>query len=365
MPGTPGASQIRSNQPGSSTKSGTIGGSQSANPATPAANADAAASLDYNIRDDEKTLSFANFNRNKNIPNTASYLSYPQNLAALTSTDYVRFIFKNYKPPFKDPSPRGNVSGYNASIMSLENDATLSPIALYMPEDIQAQYATQWGGKSIQNLTGSILQKSAGLASGDLSPFVKNIGEQAGSIGESVFIGAVGKALEALQKTGQGEGLDKNDIFSTTAGVVINPNSELLFQGFDLRNFNLSFKLVATNTGEAETIRKIITTIKKAMLPKLQTGESFKGEGSKDGDTQNFIGVPSLVQVQFMQGTQENPWVTQFKPCAITSLNINYTPDGAYATYYTGAPVSITMDIGFAETKLVYREDIFYGGPTF
>ena len=77
MPGTPGASQIRSNQPGSSTKSGTIGGSQSANPATPAANADAAANLDYNIRDDEKTLSFAKFNRDKNIPNTAPCRSPP------------------------------------------------------------------------------------------------------------------------------------------------------------------------------------------------------------------------------------------------------------------------------------------------
>lgn len=356
--GGSGASPNGGRPPGTTPSTGAAGTTSG----TSASNADA----DLSNIDAENTLSFSKFNRS--APSDGkSYLSYPQGLASDGNTDYVRFVFKQYEPPFKKSAPRGNVSGYNASITSLVDDPSLTPIALYMPEDIQAQYGAQWGGKSIQNITGSILQSGASLVNGDLGAFGKNFSDKAGALAESGLIALISKGLEGLQKTGQGEGLTTNDVFSTTAGVVINPNSELLFQGFDLRTFNLSFKLVAATDKEAETIRDIIATFKQAMLPKLQTGKYYKDENQNTTftDSQNFIGVPSLVQVQFMQGPQENPWVTQFKPCAITSLNVNYTPDGAYATYYTGAPVSITMDIGFAETKLVYREDIFKGGQSF
>jgi hypothetical protein len=113
------------------------------------------------------------------------------------------------------------------------------------------------------------------------------------------------------------------------------------------------------------------------MLPKINTGQPAGGAGSRRGaapdnpeqqnagDVQNFIGVPSLVEVSFMTGNGENRYVTQFKPCAITSLNVNYTPDGAYSTYKNGEPVAVVMQIGFAETKLVYREDIYDEGPSF
>lgn len=290
-----------------------------------------------------------------------TYLQYPSNLEAAESTDYVRFLFKKYKAPFSsgatDTAIRGSQKGYNQSVTTLQPDDGLRPIALYMPEDIQAQYGAQWGGRSIQNLTANML-----IGAGDVTDpgkFIQSLQGSLGSVAESTFYGAINEVVGQLQKTGQGEGLNTNDIFGSVGGIVLNPNTELLFQGFDLRTFTLSFKLVANEEKDTTTIRSIITTFKRAMLPKINEGVKAEDGAADKTGTQNFIGVPSLVDVTFMQGAAPNPWVTQFKPCAITSLNVNYTPDGSYSTYRDGAPVAITLQIGFSETKLVYREDIF------
>lgn len=306
-------------------------------------------------------ITFATFRTGGKLPNDTSYLKYPSNLAAVEETDYVRFIFKEYKAPFSsgatDTGNRGSQIGYNQSSKNLVTDTGLTPIALYMPEDIQAQYGAQWGGRSIQNLTANML-----IGAGDVTDpgkFIDSLKGSLGSVGESVFYGGINQVVGQLQKTGQGEGLNTNDIFGSVGGIVLNPNTELLFQGFDLRTFTLSFKLVANEQADTTSIRSIISTFKRAMLPKINEGVKANDEAAGKTGTQNFIGVPSLVEVTFMQGAKVNPWVTQFKPCAITSLNVNYTPDGSYSTYRDGAPVAITLQIGFSETKLVYREDIF------
>ena len=63
-----------------------------------------------------------------------------------------------------------------------------------------------------------------------------------------------------------------------------------------------------------------------------------------------------------MRGAIEHKALPRYKMCAITSVDVNYTPDGAYATYNDndnpGQPVAIELSIGFQETKLVFAEEI-------
>ena len=49
--------------------------------------------------------------------------------------------------------------------------------------------------------------------------------------------------------------------------------------------------------------------------------------------------------------------------CAITSVDVNYTPDGQYATYKDsqGQPVAITLTVNFQETKICFSEDVKLG----
>ena len=59
-----------------------------------------------------------------------------------------------------------------------------------------------------------------------------------------------------------------------------------------------------------------------------------------------------------MKGATEHTYVTQYKPCAISKVEVNYTPDGTYATYEDGAPVATELRVIFMETKLIFAHEI-------
>ena len=63
-----------------------------------------------------------------------------------------------------------------------------------------------------------------------------------------------------------------------------------------------------------------------------------------------------------MTGAGVNKKLAQYKPCAMTRVQVNYTPDGTYATYQDGSPVAIELQLGFMETKLIFAEEISYTG---
>lgn len=326
------------------------------------------------VDNNPETLSYRFLSNGGETLNSGEFLTYPQELEGGTysqETDYVRFRFKKYKAPFSFGVQQSASATYNSNVLNLYDDPELPTVMMYMPEDIQAAYGTQWGGKSIQSTTANAIRGTAGLARGDFDAFIDGLTNQVTNNAKAgATAGATQGLLKALSDIGQGEGLNINDVFGSTRSVILNPNTELLFQGFDLRTFNLQFKMVARDDKEANEIRKIIYCFKAAMLPRLdeQEGRNRQDEqsigigGTNQG---NLIGVPDLVDVKFMHKSAYHPYLTQFKPCAITGLQINYTPDGSYATYKDGQPVALTMNVQFSETKLVYREDVRFGGPTF
>jgi len=84
--------------------------------------------------------------------------------------------------------------------------------------------------------------------------------------------------------------------------------------------------------------------------------------GNTDADgIVSFVKVPAIADVTFMSGGQPNKNVSQFKPSAMTDLDISYTPDGAWATYRDGTPVATTLRATFKELKMVYQEEIAQG----
>ena len=63
-----------------------------------------------------------------------------------------------------------------------------------------------------------------------------------------------------------------------------------------------------------------------------------------------------------MRGDEPHPYIPQFKPCAIQAVEVNYTPDGTYATYQGGAPVAVELRVNFMETKIIYANEISLDG---
>ena len=292
---------------------------------------------------------------------TAGSLRYPNDVATAEESDYVLFEFYKYQPPFqginRGATTGGSsaVSAYNQSVADEKfyEKQTVGPVVLYMPEDISTGYKANWSGKSFSNMGREVL---AAAGSGDLGQALGNASQFA-ETGLNMLLPNVGNKLirETISKI-TGEQVSQNDVFGSTRGLILNPNVELLFGGVDLRNFQLNYKLVPRNDTEAAAIESIIKTFKKAMLPSFAEAGDLTFS-SADATPDNFIRVPNVCRVSFMKGSDVNSHVPQYKMCAITQVDVNYTPDGAYATYGDGRMVAYQLSLNFQETKLIFAEE--------
>ena len=293
-------------------------------------------------------------------------------------SDYVYFEFYNYLPPFSSgiigSGEEGKLNAYNASVndQNLQKASNLPGIMLYMPEGVTSSYKADWTGKKFGNITASVLRAGKALSQGDADKFAKDaltgLGGAAGRLGDQ----ASALAIKSLVSSVTGDSIEASDIFSSVGGAILNPNAELIFGGHDLRTFKVKFLMVPYNKEEAAQIDAITRVFKKAMLPKFQSSSSGFFGGNSDSQKKapsqgkhGWIGLPNLCKFTFMQGSNAHPYVTQFKPCAITDFDVSYTPDGVYAATYEGYPVATQIEIGFIETKLVYDEDVSTSGASY
>ena len=292
-------------------------------------------------------------------------LRYPRDGAMAAGSDYVLFEFYKYQPPFqninKGATKRGstplavyNQSATDSSFYKKETK-TQEDVVLYMPEDVSTGYRANWSGKAFSNIGASAL---ALAGSGDVGQVAENALNAIGTTFNQLIPNAGNKTVQQIISKATGEQLSQNDIFGATRGVILNPNVELLFGGHDLRNFQLNYKLVPRNPDEAADIKKIINQFRKAMLPSFGDGsDTFNLTSGKD-IANSFIKIPNFCRVSFMRGSNLNPDVAQYKMCAITQVDVNYTPDGTYATYEDGSMVAIQLTLNFQESKLIFASEV-------
>lgn len=140
-------------------------------------------------------------------------------------------------------------------------------------------------------------------------------------------------------------------LLSRTTGKIINPNLELLFQKPTLRPFSFQFKMSARSREEAADIVRIIRFFKQNMSPQ-------KGGGSGGTSANLFLKAPNTFQIHYMhKGTEEHPFIGRPKECAMTSFEVDYTPDGNYSTLRDGFMTSYTISMSLKELEPVFYED--------
>jgi hypothetical protein len=55
----------------------------------------------------------------------------------------------------------------------------------------------------------------------------------------------------------------------------------------------------------------------------------------------------------------DHPYLNKFKPCALSNFQVNYTPDGSYATFEeTGSLTAYEITMDFSEIIPIYDTDI-------
>ena len=152
------------------------------------------------------------------------------------------------------------------------------------------------------------------------------------------------KKLAAAAMAGQASGLGAQ-LLTRTTGAIINPNTELLFNGPTMRNFGFSFNMSARSLKEAQDITLIIRALKQGMsVRRSQSGL--------------FLLSPNIFELKYISGSgTQNPHLNKFKMCAMTALNVNYTPNQTFMTFENNMPVAYQVDMQFSELEPIFNTD--------
>ena len=155
------------------------------------------------------------------------------------------------------------------------------------------------------------------------------------------------QAMSKLAGSVFGVELDADTVLARQGGRVLNPNAEMLFQAV-IRDFAFSFLMIARSQKEGDEIRKIIRFLKLGMAPKYRTTTYLKAPDVFTLEYKNGKGKDDLLKT-----------VNQFNPggLALTTMNVDYAPNGYWSAYRDSQPVILKMDLNFTELRPIYEGD--------
>jgi len=310
-------------------------------------------------------------------------LKYPEDLLDSGQDTLVITQFR-YNPP------RGNIFTTNANVFQngLERNTALSEqiltVILPAPNNASDSNNVSWGPDNMNNLTaaaasgvlnnmgGTAASGAAGailgtivsaLTSGSLSglPTGGALGIKA-AVYKALFDQASGSAnagslintaLASQALNMAGFEVSPESILSSGAGVIPNSNLELLFNAPTLREFTFDYRLSPRSRNEATIVRNIIRSFKQGMAPRKVNAQGGTGRGGY------FLATPNVFKLQYKTGNSSIEGVNKIKICALTGFSVNYTPDGQWAAYEGGQPVSYIIRMSFNELDPVYENDYY------
>ena len=118
------------------------------------------------------------------------------------------------------------------------------------------------------------------------------------------------------------------------------------------------YKMSPRSSDEAKTVNQILRFFKQGMAAKKLLSSSGDASGRA-----YFLGTPNVFRLQYR--TDENEAIkglNRIKTCALTGTSVNYTPEGAFASYEKGQPVSVLLSLNFQELEPIYDTDYKYEG---
>lgn len=287
----------------------------------------------------------------------------------------IQLIFKKYD--YKGLTLGTNGKGRRSDFTSATETGILA-VELPMPSTL-----TDATGLSVNGFERTFLES---FIADTLAPAFEggagNIGKELMALGEAGMKGAIDtvfgdKAKTPAQETAVGQasriasfmggnalnsfspGLGK--AMGSSRGTAINPQATLSFEGVNLRSFSFDWTLYPESKEEAESIKKIIRSIKRNILPNIQNVTGGTGVAST-GDTLSgntlaraFLTYPAVVSINLL-GIDESHFL-RFKPCMCDNLTIDYGASGEIIVAEGGVPQGVKLTMSFKELEIQTAED--------
>lgn len=192
-------------------------------------------------------------------------------------------------------------------------------IALNVPNEISVGYRATYGEEELGAIFGAAAEAATNSKAG-------NLGVE-GAVAKGMEINPARAALSALYKT------------------AANPRKEQLFKSMEFRRFSFNYSFAPRSPEEAANVKRIINTFKFYMHPEFQNNVN-----------KMLYLFPSEFDIVYYFGDKEHPHLNRISTCVLTSLNVNYSPNGQMATFTDGFPTQINLQMEFLELETLTKE---------
>ena len=225
---------------------------------------------------------------------------------------------------------------------------TKDTIALYMPDTLMYSYNQSYESLSPgKNPLGQIAAQLGSTGGEDSEKLLKSMGMTSAAVA----------ALKLQQKFTS----DFTKIATYKAlGGVVNPMLEVIYSSPAFRQFRFDFSFFPRSKTEALMVQNIIERLRFHQAPDLVEKSSV-----------SLLVPPSEFDIRFYYAGSINPNIDSIGNCVLTSIDVNYAPNG-FQSYEmpgegspswggTGMPVEIQLSLNFQETIILTKGDYAFG----
>jgi hypothetical protein len=138
--------------------------------------------------------------------------------------------------------------------------------------------------------------------------------------------GAISSMVAGLEAGG--------NFVSTDLGLQMNPFMFMMFRRPNFKEHTLKWTLAPNTRQESDTIKKIVNQLKRAALPTPLNKFVMR--------------YPDIAMVSF----KPDEFLFKLKPCAIISVNVDYTGGGKPSFFNSGAPTIVNLTLQLKEIQL-------------
>mgnify|MGYP003117946996 CR=1 FL=1 len=289
--------------------------------------------------------------KGRNARTTYGDYCYPEDIRDDRTQDRIKFTMKYSKGTRIKTTTTSGVEIFSKGEQSIKGSATL-PIQ----SGIRDQNSVKWNGSTLNAIqafgAGAALNLfNAATTDKPIDNVMASGANSVGQVADFLSSGAAGNdARTAINIYLAQQAVGTQNLLSRTAGAIINPNVEMLFDAPALRPFTFQFRMSPRDEDEAAQVRSIISFFKQGMAVKTSSSNIF-------------LKAPNIFDIRYItyDGDREvdHPSINRIKTCALLAASVDYTPDGSYMTYDDPrrSMTSYGLTLSFNELDPIYEDD--------
>jgi len=254
--------------------------------------------------------------------------------------------------------------GNGISAQRFIQGSIIDRIRLPVPDTIQFDDNVQWNVEDLKTIGRFAPSLAKSFAAGGNQ---QNTAEILQSMAKAVIPEAILGIIESTGFLSSGQAVTQG--FN---GKILNPYHEQIFKGLEPRTFSCRYKLVPRNLKEQISIKNIIKRLRINALPNYSKQATVSANQSTPANINVFSGLgdrwlttPNIFNLKFFANGGDMSYLPKLKPCVLTTINANYTPDGVWSTHIDPdgepAPTAIELQLVFHEVEIITAAEVERG----